>query len=199
MHQLHALFSSLNRVETKRFRFTGTKHKEFHYYFSERKFVFFQIGNSICLYSDCFTPHFLLLLNIREGILILKFCSKGIFKLEITYFCSYWHGRKHVFYNSSRKLNQEDILGSNSQHSKLANTGRKLFIYHLFHQFFLHPFSSIFSVSTAAVSFVFLSLCIWFREKSPFPSINSSRKVCVSGPWCRLKHTMGSQLHVLAH
>lgn len=38
-HQLHALFSSLSRVETKRFKFTGTKHREeFHYYFSEGKF-----------------------------------------------------------------------------------------------------------------------------------------------------------------
>lgn len=145
--------------------------------------LFFHIGNAICLYSDRFTPHFPPLLNILEGILILQFFSKGIFKLEITYFCSYWHGRKHVLYNSSRKLKQENILGSNSQHSELANTSRKLFIYHLLRQFFLHSFSSIFSTSTAAVSFVFLSLCSWFRKKSPFPSVNSrSSKVCVSCP-----------------
>lgn len=129
--------------------------------------LFFHIGNSICLYSAHFPPHFPPVLNILEGILILKFCSKGIFKLEIAYFCSHWH----VLYNSSRKLKGEDILGSNSQPSKLANTGRKLFIYLSFipsvlPSLFLHHFLSFHSCSL--IYFLFAVYLI--QEEFPTPS-----------------------------
>lgn len=146
--------------------------------------------------SGHFAPHFPSSLSIVEGNLILTFCPKGIFKLAITYFSSYWLGRKHVLYNSSRKRKQQAILGSKSQHSTPENTSRKLFIYHLFHQLFLLHFLN----AQLQTQLIFLSLCSQFREKAPFPSLTSrSSKAWVSGPRHRLKHAMGSWLCAPAH
>lgn len=127
-----------------------------------------------------------------------KFCSKGIFKLEMRDFWSYWHGRCSTSHPET--WNKRVSLGATVSHSKPDCTSRKLFIYHVFHQFFLCSFSSILSIFTAATSFVFLSLGIWFREKSPTPPMNSrSSKICVWGPWCRLTPPLGLQIRVLAH
>lgn len=58
--------------------------KDFRIIHSEGRFGFC-MENSICLYSNGFTPHFAPLLKILEGVSTLKSCSKGKYKLEITF------------------------------------------------------------------------------------------------------------------
>lgn len=57
LHKLHMLLISLNRAETKRFKFAGTKHREdFHYYCSEGKLGFFTL-ESLFTFILVISPH----------------------------------------------------------------------------------------------------------------------------------------------
>lgn len=174
-HLFHPL--KFERAEIRRFKFTGTKlREEFRYYFSEMNFLY----------------------KLAILLAFIPMVSRHTFHLYRTFWREFWCRnfalRVHLnerwqvlellawkmLHNSSRNLNQEGVLGSNNQHSKPDSTDRKLFIYHLFHQSFLCSFSSVLSIFTAAASFVFLSLGIWFREKSPTPLMNNrSSKICV--------------------